>query len=60
LRYFAPTGLAAFNINRMTLHRFFKLPIQNSTYKNIKLSDEEIKIMRCILKDIKLFMIGIK
>jgi hypothetical protein len=49
----APTGLAAFNINGLTLHKFFKLPVQkskNSSISNIKFSSSEIKIMKDLLK----------
>ena len=57
----APTGLAAFNINGLTLHRFFKLPVQksNNNCNNIKYSNDEIKILRDLMKNVKLFLIGI-
>ena len=59
----APTGLAAFNINGLTIHRFFKLPVQNilsHRYKSRKLlSKDDSKMMKRILKNLKLIIIGI-
>ena len=43
----APTGLAAFNVNGLTDHRFFKLPVFNDKgEKHWPLSDSNVKIIR--------------
>jgi ATP-dependent DNA helicase PIF1 len=43
----APTGLAAYNVNDMTMHRFFKLPVQHgSGINNWNLRHEDLKQLR--------------
>jgi ATP-dependent DNA helicase PIF1 len=55
----APTGLAAYSVNGVTMHRFFKLPVANNTNDEYwKLSDKEIKVMRECIPNIKLIIIG--
>jgi hypothetical protein len=56
----APTGIAAYNINGTTIHRFFKLPIffTGQSDKHWPLSDANIKLMRELLPDLKLIIIG--
>lgn len=54
----APTGLAAFNIDGLTVHRLFQLPIEHGrTPKYKELSDQVLKILRQQLKDVVLFII---
>jgi hypothetical protein len=59
----APTGLSAFNVNGLTIHRFFKLPIYNSSNKRFNsrniFKKEDAKMMRILLKNLKLIIIGI-
>ena len=58
----APTGLAAFNVNGQTIHRFFKLPVDNFYSKKNKIrkvfNKDDLKMMRIILKNLKLIIIG--
>jgi hypothetical protein len=55
----APTGIAAFNINGQTIHRFFKLPVfTEKVEKHWPLSDGAVKIIRQYIKNIKLIIIG--
>jgi hypothetical protein len=55
----APTGIAAFNINGLTIHRFFKLPVFNENQeKHWQLTDDALKIMRTYLPNLKLIIIG--
>ena len=55
----APTGLAAFNINGMTIHRFFKLPVfNNGRDKHWQLTDSALKIIRQCIPNLKLIIIG--
>ena len=55
----APTGLAAFNIDGVTVHRLFQLPIEHdsktSTY--LALPKESLKVMRNGFKHLKLIII---
>lgn len=57
----APTGIAAYNVNGMTIHRFFKLPVfgNSDADKHWDLSDENLKDLRYLLKNLKLIIIGI-
>lgn len=56
----APTGIAAFNINGLTIHRFFKLPVFNDNEdKHWTLSDANLKIIRQFVKNLKLIIIGL-
>ena len=55
----APTGIAAFNVNGLTIHRFFKLPVFNDKDdKHWPLSDQALKIIRFYLPNLKLIIIG--
>lgn len=55
----APTGIAAFNINGLTIHRFFKLPVFNDKEeKHWQLTDGALKVIRTYLKNLKLIIIG--
>lgn len=57
----APTGLAAYNINGQTIHRFFKLPVMKDGSESFwVLSDVNLKIIRAYLPRIKLFIFGEK
>lgn len=53
----APTGIAAFNVNGVTIHRFFKLPVFKEK-KNDQLSDQALKIIRMFVHNLKLIIIG--
>ena len=54
----APTGLAAFNVNGITNHRFFKLPVQHGSDADYwELSKPQIKLRREQLKNLKLIII---
>ena len=55
----APTGLAAYNVNGLTIHRFFKLPIfLDNNEKHWPLSDGNLKLIRSLLPNLKLIIIG--
>ena len=55
----APTGLAAYNVNGMTMHRFFKLPVQHgSGINNWNLRHEDLKQLRHKTKNLRLIIIG--
>jgi len=54
----APTGIAAFNIDGLTVHRLLQLPVEHSqTPKYKQLVDHVLKILRADLKDVILFII---
>ncbi|XP_029170138.1 uncharacterized protein LOC114939871, partial [Nylanderia fulva] len=54
----APTGIAAFNIDGLTIHRMFQLPVSHeSTPKYTQLSDMVLKTLRDKLKNVELFII---
>ncbi|EZA54483.1 ATP-dependent DNA helicase pfh1-like [Ooceraea biroi] len=54
----APTGIAAFNIDRLTIHRLFQLPVEHGrTAKYKQLSDIVLKIVREELKNVVLVII---
>ncbi|XP_036140477.1 uncharacterized protein LOC118644866 [Monomorium pharaonis] len=54
----APTGIAAFNINGLTIHRLLQLPVEHgSTPKYKQLADHVLKVLRADLKDVILFII---
>ncbi len=56
----APTGLAAYNVNGTTIHRFFKMPIFNKkSDKHWNLSDNNIKLMRELMPRLRMIIIGI-
>lgn len=54
----APTGIAAFNVNGLTIHRLLQLPVEHGntlTYK--PLSDQVIQVLRADLADVILLII---
>ena len=54
----APTGIAASNINGMTVHRLLHLPVQHGTVPPYApLSDESLHQTYNLLKDVKLFIL---
>ena len=55
----APTGLAAFNVGGITVHRSFQLPIEHEAKESDYwgLPRDSLKIMRTTLQDVKLFLI---
>ncbi|KYM98499.1 ATP-dependent DNA helicase PIF1 [Cyphomyrmex costatus] len=54
----APTGMAAFNVNGLTAHRLFQLPVEHGrTPKYKPLADHVLKILRTDLKDVSLIVI---
>lgn len=54
----APTGIAAFNIDGLTIHRLLQLPVEHgSTPKYKQLSDHVLKVLRADLKDVVLLII---
>ncbi len=55
----APTGLAAYNINGQTIHRFLKLPVaKDNNDKFWNLSDASLKVIREFASNTRLFMFG--
>ena len=56
----APTGIAAYNVNGQTLHRFFKLPVghDDEKMKYWSLRDKDIKDIRNNIKNLQLILIG--
>ena len=56
----APTGIAAYNVKGLTIHRFMKLPIFNSNQPDQywKLSEENLKLIRTLVPLLKLIIIG--
>lgn len=55
----APTGIAANNINGVTIHKFFKLIVmQNKQVKFFNLTKSAIKNFRSIYKNLALIIIG--
>jgi len=54
----APTGLAAYSINGITLHKVFCLPVEHGKPADYnKLSQDQIKTIRAILKDLRLLIV---
>ncbi|XP_026824779.1 uncharacterized protein LOC113561784 [Ooceraea biroi] len=54
----APTGIAAFNVDGLTVHRLLQLPVEHGFTPNYKqLSDHVLKVLRADLKDVVLFVI---
>ena len=55
----APTGLAAFNVGGITIHRLFQLPVEHAaraaTYWSLSKSSQ--KVMKTTLCNVKLFII---
>ncbi len=56
----APTGIAAYNVKGLTIHRFMKLPIFNQKQPDQywKLSEDNLKLIRAIVPLLKLIIIG--
>ncbi|XP_066585898.1 uncharacterized protein [Prorops nasuta] len=53
-----PTGIAAFNIDGLTIHRLFQLPVEHGhTAKYSDLSDQVLKIVRNELKNVTFIII---
>ena len=54
----APTGIAAFSIQGLTIHRLFQLPIEHGgTPKYRPLSDASLKILRSQFRDVALIIV---
>ena len=55
----APTGLAAFNVGGITIHRLFQLPVEHASKATSywPLPKPSQKVMRATLSDVKLFFI---
>lgn len=54
----APTGLAALNINGITMHKLLKLPVQHGVEAEFwNLGKPDIKAMRASFKNVRLFII---
>ena len=54
----APTGISAYNIGGMTIHRLLQLPIEHGkTPKYRPLTDEALEIVRKELKDVSLIIV---
>ena len=55
----AQTGLAAFNVGRITIHRLFQLPVEHATKMTTywPLPKTSQKVMRATLSNVKLFII---
>lgn len=54
----APTGLAAFNIGGTTIHRLLSLPVEHGKPADYsRLQQEQLTLLKAILKDIKLLII---
>ncbi|XP_070517894.1 uncharacterized protein [Cardiocondyla obscurior] len=55
----APTGIAAFNIDGLTVHRLLQLPVERGqTPKYKPLSTHVLKVLRTELKNVVLFIIN--
>ena len=54
-----PTGIAAININDMTIHRTLMLPVKHGkTPKYRPLSDDALKITRDVMRNVILVIIN--
>ncbi|KYN09981.1 DNA repair and recombination protein PIF1 [Trachymyrmex cornetzi] len=54
----APTGIAAFNIDGLTVHRLLQLPVEHGhTPKYKPLANHVLKVLRADLKDVSLIII---
>ena len=55
----APTGLAAFNVGGMTIHRLFQLPVQHGGRSAVhwSLPKAAHKVMKTALRNVKLFIV---
>ena len=55
----APTGLAAFNIKGLTIHRILKLPVQrNKNQPYFELQEDHLKELRKVTEHLDLIIIG--
>ena len=53
----APTWIAAFNIDGLTIHRLLQLPVEHGhTPKYKQLADHVLQVLRSNLKDVVLIM----
>lgn len=54
----APTGIAAFNVNGLTIHRLLQLPVEHKGVpKYAPLSNQVLKVLRSDLGNVALFII---
>lgn len=55
----APTGLAAFNVSGITIHRLFQLPIEHEgkTAEYWSLPKAALKVMKTTLRNVKMFIV---
>ena len=54
----APTGIAAFNINGLTIHRLLQLPVEHGKTPQYRpLSDDNLKVVRQRLRNLVLLII---
>lgn len=54
----APTGIAAFNIEGLTMHRLFRLPVEHGSIpKYVPLSDEALQKLRNLFTNVILFIL---
>ena len=54
----APTGLAAFNIGRTTIHRLLSLPVEHGKPADYsRLQQEQLTLLKATLKNVKLLII---
>lgn len=54
----APTGIAAFDVNGLTVHRVFQMPVEHgNTPRYTQLSDSALKMLRDQLKVVALIII---
>lgn len=54
----APTGIAAFNVDGLTIHRLLQLPVEHGGIPSYtKLNDETLKILRESLRNVALILI---
>jgi hypothetical protein len=55
----ASTGLAAFNVNGCTIHKFFKIGVQHGANINqFEYSSDHLKLMQYLTKHLKLLIFG--
>ena len=54
----APTGIAAFNINGLTIHRLLMLPVEHGKTPQYRpLSDDALKVVRHVMHNVTLVII---
>jgi hypothetical protein len=55
----APTGLAAYNVNGCTIHKFFKIGVQHgANIDKFEYTADYLKIMQYVTKNLKLLIFG--